>query len=256
MLIKHYPSKTDSNHNLVLLHGWAMHSGIWEAIQDRLLDKFHLWCVDFPGHGQAIDSPWPDQPLTLVDQIAQHVPTDSIWLGWSMGGLFALQAATQQYCSRLILVASNPCFIQHTHWPDAMPVSVFQQFAEDLDTGFDKALNRFLALEVFGSEHAKTQLQQLQRIAFTYGKPSPAALRGGLSLLQQADFSMGLSALNLPTLLIGGRRDRLVPWTCLEQATHQLPNATLVRIPGAGHAPFIGNPDAFTETLLEFCDGL
>jgi len=256
MLIKHYPCHTDSTHNLVLLHGWAMHSGIWESVQDKLLDKLHLWCVDFPGHGQAINSTWPDQPLSLVDHIARQVPTDSIWLGWSMGGLFALQAATQQYCNRLVLVASNPCFIKHPHWPDAMPVSVFQSFADGLETGFDKTLNRFLALAVFGSEHAKAQLQQLQHIAFTDGKPSATALRGGLTLLQQADFSTGLPALNLPTLLIGGCRDRLVPWTCLEQATNKLADATLVRIPGAGHAPFIGNPDAFTKALLAFCDGI
>ncbi len=260
MQIQYYPAISESSGNaghLVLLHGWAMHSGIWEPILDRLRTRCNIWCVDLPGHGVARTSKWPaENTLNLAAKIYAEVPANSIWLGWSMGGLFALQAALQQYCGALILVASNPSFIQREHWPNAMPNSVFQSFADDLEASFERALRRFLALEVHGSEQAKQQLQTLMAIAFAHGAPSLQALRGGLQLLQQADFSPQLAMLTLPTLIIGGRRDKLVPWDGLQQTAASIPNATLQRIPGAAHAPFIGDPQGFSDTVLSFCDEL
>ena len=67
-------------------------------------------------------------------------------------------------------------------------ITVFQSFADDLEAGFERALRRFLALEVHGSEQAKQQLQTLMAIAFTHGTPSPEVLRGGLQLLQTNRF--------------------------------------------------------------------
>ncbi len=256
MLIESFPSTNPQADNLVMLHGWAMHSGIWRSVIDQLQARHHLWCVDLPGHGLARQQPWPELPLELIDQLHRQLPGNSIWMGWSLGGLFALQAARQKLCKGLILVASNPCFVQQPHWPHAMPASVFQQFADDLSAGFERALKRFLALEVHGSESAREQLQELQQIAFSRGIPALPALTGGLQLLQQADFSQVLPQLPMPALIIGGRRDRLVPWEGLQQTAERLPNATLKRIPGAGHAPFIGDPDTFSQSVVEFCDGL
>ena len=132
MQIQHYQSTSESPadaENLVLLHGWAMHSGIWEPVLDQLRMRCHIWCVDLPGHGLVREHPrqhpreqtWPaENVLGLAEQINANVPDNSVWLGWSMGGLFALQAACQKYCKALILVASNPSFIQRKHWPHAM----------------------------------------------------------------------------------------------------------------------------------------
>ncbi len=256
MHIQTYHSPAPDAEHLVLLHGWAMHSGIWGEVLARLQPFHHLWCVDLPGHGQARDIDWPGQPLELASQLAGQVPDNSIWLGWSMGGLMALEAARKSLCKALILVASNPCFIHQTHWPYAMPGEVFQQFADDLTGNFERTLKRFLALEVHGCDDARRQLQQLHQTAFAHGAPALGALQGGLELLQQADFSPHLTALNLPALIVGGRRDRLIPWTALEQTENLMPNARLKRIPGAGHAPFIGDPEAFSNTVLEFCHEL
>ena len=41
----------DCGPELVLLHGWAMHSGVWRGVRDGLAEHFHLHLVDLPGHG-------------------------------------------------------------------------------------------------------------------------------------------------------------------------------------------------------------
>ena len=53
---------------LVLLHGWAMHSGIFAPLVDRLAPHFTLHCVDLPGHGRSAGA---GLPLTLENAAAQ-----------------------------------------------------------------------------------------------------------------------------------------------------------------------------------------
>ena len=56
---------------LVLLHGWAMHSGVWGDLPARLGSRFRVHAVDLPGHGFSA----PIMPLTLdamVDVVAAH----------------------------------------------------------------------------------------------------------------------------------------------------------------------------------------
>ena len=43
--------------DLVLLHGWAMHSGIWRDVRERLARHFRLHLVDLPGHGRSDPPP-------------------------------------------------------------------------------------------------------------------------------------------------------------------------------------------------------
>ena len=39
--------------DLVMIHGWAMHSGIWNGVRDLLAARYRLHLVDLPGHGQS-----------------------------------------------------------------------------------------------------------------------------------------------------------------------------------------------------------
>lgn len=249
------PYLTDNNDapNLVMIPGWAMNSTIWGQALDLLKPWFNLYCIDLPGLGKANQAVWPDDPWQMVGQIHAQVPSESIWMGWSMGGLLAQQAVLEKLASRLIMVASSPCIVAKPHWPLGIPTELFEQFLIDLETDYLATLNRFLLLEVHGSEQATQHLKRLKNTVFAHGNPTRKALLGGMSLLASADFSGQLEQLDLPTLLIGGRRDKLIPWAAMEHTTTQLPSAELVRIPGAGHAPFVGNPQLFAETVRNFC---
>jgi len=152
----------------------------------------------------------------------------------------------------VVLVASNPCFVQRPHWQHGMPAHVFNTFATDLAGDYGAALDRFLALEVHGSDHARQALRELRDCAFSHGAPMSRALDGGLALLHQVDFSMELANLNMPLLAIGGRRDRLVPPAALSEAAARAGHGEVAIIAGAGHAPFIGHRDEFVQRVVEF----
>ncbi|MFP4076237.1 MAG: alpha/beta fold hydrolase, partial [Halochromatium sp.] len=78
---------------LVLLHGWGMNNGVWDALPASISERFHLHPIELPGHGNApFQSHWRDLP-DWADAVLAQAPEQAIWLGWSLGALVALQAA-------------------------------------------------------------------------------------------------------------------------------------------------------------------
>ena len=238
--------------DLVAVHGWGMHGGIWAPPLEALGEYFRIHAIDLPGHGYSAGVPWPEDTTALDEMLATAVPADAFWLGWSLGGTLALRQALHGNAAGLVLCASNPCFLARPGWPHGMDPATFRGFRESLMADPRAALERFLALEVHGSENAGTALRRLRRRALERGTPVPAALARGLTVLGASDLVASLATLSDPVLVLGGRRDRLVPRQALEAATAALADARLVLIRGAAHAPFIGHRSVFTEAITDF----
>lgn len=240
--------------DLVLLHGWAMHAGIFAPVIPALSKRFRLHLVDLPGHGRSSGRRGAPALAELAADVADRVPEQAAWLGWSLGGLVALRAAVDRpgAVGPLVMVAATPRFTRGGSWQHGVDAAVFGEFAQDLATDFDATLQRFLALEVHGSDTARQDLRLLREDAFRHGAPDARALTEGLELLRTTDLTRELASLATPTLFVGGRRDRLVPWQGIQAAAALAPAGVAEVIPGAGHAPFIGQPGTFLESVKRF----
>lgn len=242
--------------SLVLLHGWALHGGVFAPLVQRLSDRYTLHLVDLPGHGHSRES---DVALTLdatAEAILASTPP-AAWLAWSLGGLFALQAAARSPQVRgLAMVASTPRFVRSEAWAHGVDASVFAQFGTDLRNDYAGTLERFLALDTMGSEHARSELRTLKHDLYARGEPAPEALQAGLQLLEQSDMRATLSALSVPSLWLAGRRDLLVPSKAMRTAAELAPQAHFVEIAGGGHAPFLGHADRVAEEVDRFMQSL
>ena len=235
-----------------MLHGWGLHSGIWEGIEAQLSARFRLHLIDLPGHGLSA----PPERFTLdslCDALNAQAPACAHWLGWSLGGMLALEFAVRrpQSVTRLILVAANPRFVVDVDWTHAMARDVLEGFARDLSVDYTATLKRFLSLVARGAPDAGP-LRQLRRSLALMPPPDEEALRGGLKILRDADLRSRLSALAMPVLLIGGERDTLVPITALRRLQREYPQIRLAAISQSGHAPFLSHPQAFITAVTEF----
>jgi pimeloyl-[acyl-carrier protein] methyl ester esterase len=228
---------------LALIHGWAMHGGLFAPLVDRLADRYTLHLVDLPGHGYARDDATPLVPEALAVDLVTRVP-DAVWLGWSLGGAFALRAALDHpHAVRgLIMVASSPRFVIGEDWTHGAAL------AKD----FRGTLEGFLALEALGSAHAQDELRSLRAQAFERGEPAARTLLEGLDLLDRLDVRCELPMLRVPSLWLSGRRDRLVPAGAMPAAAALAPNARSVVIAHAGHAPFLGAADEVAREIDTF----
>lgn len=179
----------------------------------------------------------------------------AVWLGWSLGGLFALHAAaTLPQVRGLIMLAATPCFVRREDWPHAVEVSILTQFAQDLKQNYTETINRFLALDTLGSTHAQSELRQLRKILNARHTPNTATLQAGLELLAHTDLRRALIDLTPPSLWIAGQRDRLVPAASIQAATVLAPSdqTELLTITGGGHAPFLSHANQMTAALQHF----
>lgn len=237
---------------LVLVHGWGLHGGVFAPLVDRLSDRFRMHLVDLPGHGYSRDD---QTPLTLeaaVAEILARTPPAG-WLAWSLGGLFALHAASLSPQVRaLALIAVTPRFVRGQDWQHAVEASVFEQFGKDLQQDYKGTLERFLALDTIGSEHARAELRTLKENLYARGEPSPHALQQGLTLLEESDLRAMLPDLSIPSLWLSGHRDRLVAPAAMHAAAAMTPDSRYVDIRGGGHAPFLGHADQVADEVRGF----
>lgn len=240
---------------LALVHGWAMHGGLFAPLVERLADRYTLHLVDLPGHGHARADAAALQPEVLATQLVARVP-DAVWLGWSLGGQFALRTALDHpdRVRGLVMVAASPRFVRDDAggWPHGVSTHLFGDFGEALRRDFRGTLEGFLALEALGSASAQDELRKLKSQAFERGEPAPRALQEGLALLDRLDLRDELPNLRVPSLWLSGRRDRLVPAGAMPAAAALAPDARSVVIANAGHAPFLGAAEEVAAEIDAF----
>lgn len=259
---------------LLLIHGWGMHGGMWGGVAERLAGHFRVLAVDLPGHGfsagkgegrrnkgrdQVLPFPLPSSPFSLdaiVDELSAQFSEPLIVCGWSLGGQVALRWALRhpQQISRLVLVASTPCFVRRPGWECGMAAETLAEFAAALQQDYALTLQRFLALQVRGSERERELLAALRSALSSRGEPDLGALQAGLEILRDCDLRSVLPGIAQPALVIGGERDTLTPPQASHYLAAQLPNARLTTIKGAAHAPFLSHPDEFMKHLKKFME--
>ena len=105
--------------SLVLLHGWGMHSGVWSTLLPLLKQQFDLRLIDLPGLGRSTEClPQTYFMQAVCELISEKIPDQSILFGWSLGGSVAMSLAQDfpHKVSKVITLASNPCFVQRPDW--------------------------------------------------------------------------------------------------------------------------------------------
>ena len=103
-----------------------------------------------------------------------------------------------------------------------------------------------------GSEGERELLADLRESLFSRGEPDLNSLRGGLEILRDSDLRSILPQIKQPTLVIAGERDTLRPPEASLYLAQTMPNARVVEIEGAAHAPFLSHPEEFVEHVVNF----
>jgi pimeloyl-[acyl-carrier protein] methyl ester esterase len=244
---------------LVLLHGWAMHAGLWDTLAQRLAARLRVHAVDLPGHGRSgTVAPYTlDAVVNALDAaiVPAHEPLTVV--GWSLGGTVALRWArlAPARVVRLVLVAATPCFVARAGWPQAMDAATLARFGDELAVSYRLTLQRFLSLQLGREAEGRATLAALRRRLFARGDPAPPVLADALALLAQTDLRAEVPEITQPALVIAGDRDTLVPPDAGAWLARTLPHARLAVIAGAGHVPFLSHPAQFDAACAGFLDG-
>ncbi len=254
MSLKPFYETVGSGPNLVLLHGWGIHGGIFEHLYESLAQHFTVINVDLPGFGR---SPVPNSDYDMemvIEQLLKVVPDKAHYIGWSLGGLVASYMAVHypERVDKLVTVSSNPHFLIQDDWPYAMQVKVMENFVSLLEEDYETTLIKFLAIQTMGSESQKQDIQRLKDTVFLHGQPARKALRGGLQILKNVDLREVLKDIKHDTLRIYGRLDGLVPVKAADKIAELLPGSQQVVFRKASHAPFLSHAEEFNQCVIDF----
>jgi pimeloyl-[acyl-carrier protein] methyl ester esterase len=256
--LKLHVESTGSGPPLVLLHGWAMHSGLWKSVLPRLAERFRVHRVDLPGHGRSASIEPYTLPVLAGAVAAQFawLPEPATLLGWSLGGAVALQWTLDcpEAIAKLILVNATPCFVARDDWPHAMSAQTLQRFGDELAASYQTTLHRFVSLQLQGSEHARHLIANLRAELLSCGTPSRQSLQAALVALAAIDLRARVGTIAQPALVVAGERDTLVPAAASAWLAAALPSGRLALLAGASHAPFLSHPEPFFAAVEGFLD--
>ena len=241
---------------LLLLHGWALHGGLFSPLVAKLLDQFTVYAVDLPGHGHsAMIAPFDLANIVRsVDESTAHIEAPLTVLGWSFGGMVAQAWALHapQRIARLVLACTKPKFVKSLEWPHGTAPEVLQSLVDGFSTAPRETMERFLELNITGSEAASALRATIKRLGHARPAVQPQAMHQGLNVLSEFDIRARLHEIAQPTLVITGGLDRLTHPSIGTYYQAALPNAQLLHIPRAAHAPHLSHTEEVAQALRQF----
>ncbi len=231
---------------LVFLHGAGGHTG-WMTFLDELSQHFEVFAPEHPGFGQSDDPPWLDEVGDLAYfylDFLRVLGLDRVHLiGTSLGGWIAAELAVRSTArlATLTLVGAVGITAAGETIPDTfrMPVDEnLRRFYADQE----RAARRLGDMAKADMDVVAKNRSTVTRLAY-----SPRYHNPGLG--------KWLHRIDVPTLLIYGEQDGLVPPRFGEAYHALIPGSRLVVLPNAGHAPFDEQKDAFLAAFHEFALG-
>lgn len=249
---------------IMLLHGFAATSYTWRSWIGPLAKERRVWSVEFKGHGSA-PAP-PDDQYTLHDHadliyrlIIQNDLRRLTLAGHSMGGgvalLVALRLLGEERLERLVLV-SSPAYPQPL--PPFIALSARGRLSEwGLRLVPKRLLIRSVLRFVVHDRRCITDGQVTAYAEPLYSAAHRTALIKTAIRLVPPDLEKlteRFSEIDLPTLLLWGRHDRVVPLDVGERLFAALPRAQL-EIMECGHVPPEELPKESLAIVLEFLRG-
>jgi 3-oxoadipate enol-lactonase len=222
---------------VVLVHSALGDSRLWQRQVAVLRPRFDVVAPDLPGWG---GTPLPTQAFSFVDTVAAHLPAALV--GNSFGGAVALRTALAhpEQVEKLVLIGAG---LPTWDWTEEMR-EYFAAEEAAIDSGdLDAATEVNLAFWVAPEHWDEVRPQQRRALELQSAHEEPEVVWPELA---------ELSTLTMPTLVVVGENDKGDFQAIAEHLAEQIPGATLVTVPGAGHLVGVDQPDALNELLLEF----
>lgn len=238
---------------VVLLHGFCGSRKYWRDVLPTLASRYWVIAPDLRGHG---DSPATDGVYTmerLADDTAALLDRLGIGkafvFGHSLSGYSTL-AFADRYPDRLLGYG----LVHSTSLPDTEAGKEGRLKAvEQIRSAGVKPFVDGLVPKLFAPEHRTSMADKVEAAkSIGYGTSPQGAVGCALGMRERVDRTETLRRTALPTLLLAGEWDDVIPTE--RRFTAQAPHITAVTLPGVGHMGMMENPAKFAEAVLAFLD--
>ena len=253
---------------VVLVHGMAGSSDTWRYVLPALARRFTVVAPDLLGHGETA-KPRGEYSVSahanvLRDLLAALGHEHATLVGQSLGGGIVMQLAYQfpERCERLVLVSSGGLGREVSPLLRGLSVpGVEQLFPLICSPALRNAGRRLAAWLGNGFVRPSPVVEEVWRswAALDDDDTRRAFFRTLRAVIDSsgqtvcATDRLYLASL-VPTLIVWGARDSLIPMTHGLAAHETIPGSRLAIFDDAGHFPHCEAPERFVETLVQFID--
>ncbi|MGI2880305.1 alpha/beta fold hydrolase [Vibrio furnissii] len=248
---------------IVFSHGWPLSS---DAFEDQMLflaqQGYRVIAHDRRGHGRS-SQPWEGHNLDqYADDLAElmvHLDIkNAIHVGHSTGGgevaRYIGRHGTARVAKAVLIGAITPIMLKTEFNPNGVPLEVF----DGIRRGVEEDRSQFfsdLSEAFFGYNRPDAKPSQGVRDSFWRQgmQGSIKALYDCVKAFSETDLREDLKAMTIPTLVIHGDDDQIVPFeTCGQAAAAQLPHAELKVYQGGSHGICTTHKHQINQDLLRF----
>ena len=236
---------------IVCSHALANNLTLWDDLVAELKDDYRILRYDQRGHGKTKAVPGPYTFPMLIDDalaIMDGAGVDKAhWIGLSIGGMMGYGIAMDHPERLRSLVACDSR-------PDAPP-----DYAAYFQSRIDKAkaygmpgLVDMTIERWFTPESVAGKLPVIEKVKGMIATTDPVGHEGCCEALKTLSYGPRLHEIRVPTLIIGGAKDKGAPPEALAEAAAKIPGAEHAVVPDAGHICALENPSAFMAALKPF----
>ena len=251
---------------VVLIHGWPLSGRSWEAQLPALIGAgYRVIAYDRRGFG-ASSQPWSgydyDTFAADLHGLMTHLDLkDATLVGFSMGGgevaRYIGTYGTERVAKAVFAGAVPPYLYKTEGNPDgALDDATIKQFQEGVKSDRMAFLDGFTTgfFSVGGKLMVSEPQRQYARDIAAFA--SPKGTLDCIGAFAYTDFRADLAKIKLPTLVIHGDSDAIVPFEVSGARTHKaIPGSVLKLVKGAPHGFNLSHAAEFNQMLLEFLAG-
>lgn len=244
-------------------HGWPLNSDAWDGQMLFLAQNgFRVVAHDRRGHGRSSQASTGNNMDGYADDLATVIDTldlqDATLVGHSTGGgevaRYIGRHGTKRVAKAVLIAAVPPIMLKTEANPEGLPIDVF----DGIRAGLVKDRSQYykdLAVAFYGANREGTNVSQGMLAQFWLWSMQAGLLNAyeSVKAFSETDFSEDLKKFDIPTLVLHGEDDQIVPVKDSARKSAKLINgAKDIYYPGAPHGITATHQDQINADLLEF----